>query len=150
MRINKKMILVTGFEPFGIVGTITKKNPSKEVAEKLSNEFKTDLLILPVKNICLDLLEKKVSSKKYNFIFMLGQADYMRIETVTRDRAVSIFAKKIREKIGIMNKENIGDYYCNKVYKKALGINDRSIFIHIPRRYNYSKIRDVFLECLKW
>ncbi len=141
------MILITGFEPFGIMGNLLNINPSKIVGTRLSKEFKTDLLIMKVNNSCLRDLKNKLK-KRYNFVFMLGQGDEFRIETKTNSQT-SNFAKKIKSKMSLLTLDNIGDFYCEKSYNQALKINKKTIFIHLSSiNYNYSKVKNIFMECL--
>jgi len=146
------MILITGFEPFGLIGRILKINPSEEVARKLYKEIKenVDLLILPVNKDCINILKNELENHKYKFIFMMGYGGSFRIETRTSKGEISKFARRIKEEMGLMTKENIGDYYCDKVYSEALKYNPKTIFIHLPIYPNYLKIKDILNECKKW
>lgn len=144
--IKFNMNLITGFEPLGIIGTILNRNESKVMAIKLNKEFKTDLIILPVKSNCINKLKYKLK-KKYKLIFMLGQADSLRIETKTNKR-ISEFAELIKDRLNFQE-ENIGNYYCEKVYNEVLKNNKKVIFVHLPLYSDYKKIREIYSECLK-
>jgi len=142
-------VLITGFQPFGIIGKLFRINPSEIVAIRLSQQFKTDVLIMEVKQEGIDKLRELLSKNNYDLIFMLGYGGSFRIESFDIDGRENHFAKMIKSKIGYLTKENIGSFFCGKAYKTAMDFKTKSIFIHIPLWYDYDKIKEIFEECLK-
>jgi hypothetical protein len=140
------MILIAGFEPFELLKVINV-NPSEIIARRLYKETNKSikLIILPVDDRCLKLK----NLKNYDFIFILGYGGWFRIETKTSKGKESKFAKMIKNKLKDNSFERIGNYYCDKVYQKALEQNKNTIFIHVGF-FNYNKVKNVFNECLKW
>lgn len=117
------MELITGFEPFGVVGKVLNRNPSKLMAIKLAKDFDTECLILPVNDNCIQIIKDRLTKEDYTLVFMLGQGITFRIET----------------------KDTIGNYYCGKVYREALKYNKNVIFIHLPLLFkDYSKLKEIF------
>ena len=142
-------ILVTCFKPFLVLDRIFG-NPSQRAGERLSKEFtQTDLLIMDVNSDCLLQLREKLM-ENYDFIFMLGEGDGFRIETKTSKGERSLFAEEIKRRIDITKKEDIGTYFCDRVYSYALKLNKNTIFIHLPLFYNYLRLKKIFMECITW
>lgn len=149
------MILITGFEPFGLIGRALNINPSEIMARKLYSEITklaVDLIILPVNEKCIPILINKLEKYDYNLIFMMGgMSTWFRIETKTSTGKISRFAERIKKKLKDKSIEMIGDYYCGRTYDLALRYNPNTIFIHLPLFFNdYDKIKEIFDECLKW
>ena len=147
-----KKILVTGFKPFGITGTILKRNESEKIVLKLKEKYGFETLILPVDDSCIPMLIEKI--KKYQpeiiigfGVVGLGQSKDFRIETMCRkdNRALqSLFALnlKVDLKKGDIE-DNIGEWYCNKVYFESLSRVPNSVFIHIPYFIKFKKLEPV-------
>lgn len=140
-------ILITCFKQFNILDSVFG-NPSERAGKKLSKEFKTDLLIMDVNTSCLSKLDNQLREKKYDLVFMLGEGDGFRVETETSKGEISEFAKKIKEKLRLELKENIGTYFCDKVYSFAIKRNKKVIFIHLPLFYNHKKLKQILMECI--
>ena len=137
-----KKILIVGFKPFGIIGNILKINPSEELARLFAEIYNLDLIILPVNNSCINLINKKIDYIKPDKIICFGQGSNLRIESECYDKKVKLssnFANHIK-KIVKMKKNDIGDYYCNDIYVQCLKRVKKSIFIHVNFMYNSREI----------
>jgi hypothetical protein len=118
----KNKILVTGFEPYGLKGNLFKRNESKEIALRLKKKYPSlEILILPVKDSCVQILVSKIESYKPDIIIGMGQSDWkLRIESMCSkgDKMLySKFAEEIKAKLKFVY-DDIGTYYCNDVYRK--------------------------------
>lgn len=145
-------MLVVAFKPFGI-GLILRRNDSLICLRKLQQEYPDfNYLVLPVNDRSMDILDKTITDLNPTKIFLMGVGSMgVRIETKTHRNnqfKISEFAKSLKSKFDYMN-ENIGDYYCNKVYYVALSRCAKSVFVHVPYFVKYDKIKSIFNEFIK-
>ena len=140
------MILITGFEPFGIIGRILNRNESKIIATRLAKEFKEEVIILPVNESCKRILSNKVKKLKPKAIFLLGQSPNFMIHLEDYKGNKSSIPSELAFKFNQSGEEDMGTYYCAKIYEKALKLNKKSIFIHVPLYQDYNLIKEIFKE----
>jgi pyroglutamyl-peptidase len=150
---KKTKILVTGFEPFGVKGALFKRNESKEIALRLKKKYpELEILILPVKDSCVQILVSKIESYKPHIIIGMGQTDWkLRIESMCYkgDKMLySKFAEEIKAKLKFVY-DNTGNYYCNDVYYEALSRVPNTVFIHIPIYTKFYKVDRIVRYILK-
>jgi pyrrolidone-carboxylate peptidase len=149
------MILVTCFEPFGIIGRLLNRNISIKIADALLQKYPSEIVILklPVDNRCRHLIRDYNTTHKPEFMFMLGEGDNeIRIETMTNSGKVSEFALNVKNSIGFDVKNKIGAYWCNKAYSCALKVseNKKVIFVHLPKfQTDIKKVIEIFVEAKK-
>jgi hypothetical protein len=98
-------------------------------------------LVLPVDDRCTKIIKRAIKYYKPTHIICFGESmGQLRIETTcTSGKGEKIktyhasWASNIKKKCRFLKTEgNIGDYYCNDVYKAALDLHPRTIFIHTP------------------
>lgn len=137
-------ILITCFEPFGI-GKLINRNESQVVAQKLKEKYGFEIIVLPVKNSCVQILVNKIKQYKPNIIVCLGEGPELRIETKCYNNwneLKSEFAEMLKYELGFINEE-IGDWYCNDVYYAALSRVKKTVFIHVPRFVKFENINKI-------
>ena len=132
-------ILVTAFEPFGVVGTVIGINSSEIVLKEIMDDFgdKLKYVVLPVDEKAKEILKANVFKFNPEVIICLGQGNGFRIESrcfKDKKEIKSSFASKIKKALQENSKDNTGRYYCNEIYAEALSLNPKTIFIHIPLR----------------
>jgi pyrrolidone-carboxylate peptidase len=145
-------VLVVSFEPFGILGNILRRNDSLICMRRLEQEFpQYNYLKLPVNEKALEILDEEINKLNPSKIFLMGVGGEIRIETKTHNKGNwkhSDFAKRLK-KIFNYGDDKIGDYYCNKVYYKALSMCRKTVFIHMPYFVRYLAIKSIFIEFLR-
>jgi pyrrolidone-carboxylate peptidase len=138
-------VLVTGFEPFGLIRghvPLLKGNRSQQLLEMLRERFGAqdfEYLILPVDRTAVDMLGQHLTLTTAG-AFMMGEdlLARMRIETTSYDpraqlgvgpfqvrtpgarAAVSPFAAELAGELkgqaGVSTDSGIGTFFCNRVY----------------------------------
>ena len=154
----RERILLTCFKPFGFTRMIFGINPSEITGKVLfryarKKDLDVYLLILPVNNNCVRIVRKYIDKLKPNRIFMLGQGDNLRIERFDSTGRISNIAEVLKYICQDKNEDNIGDYYCEKVYRQAMNMNNKVVFIHIPLmhkpREKERRLKEIFDEFLR-
>lgn len=146
-------ILITCFEPFGMKGLMFNRNESKEVALRLEKKYGFEVLILPVNDLCVQKLLRKLRSYKPTMVICLGQSDGgLRIEGICSkgDKILySSFAQDIKKGLKGFVNDNIGGWYCNDIYYETLNRIPKTVFIHIPIYTKFKKVDRIIRFILK-
>jgi pyroglutamyl-peptidase len=152
----KTKILVTCFEPFGMKGLMFNRNESKEIALKLKKKYGFEILILPVNNLCVQKLVRKLRSYKPTIVICMGQSSGghggFRIEGMCTkgDKTLySEFAQNIKKGLKGFVNDNIGNWYCNDVYYETLSRIPKTVFIHVPIYTKFKRVNRIIRYILK-
>lgn len=136
-------ILITGFKPFGIIGTLTGINSSEQMIEELKIDYPEsdtlNYLVLPVNDTAAIDLKEKIKTFKPQYVISLGEGGSFNIELYCHRRKTnktSRFAESLIENINQIKEHSmdstIGNYYCNDIYYTALTLVPDTVFIHLP------------------
>lgn len=133
-------ILVTSFEPFGLVGRfIRRANASHDVALALKAALPAaeyDFLRLPVSDKAHGILAQHLNSRKPAGVLCMGEygglaSGTVNLEPYAHDHGVSHRPKAgtdgiprlispFAQSVAPQNSSSIGLYYCNAIYRQVL------------------------------
>lgn len=156
-------ILITAFEPFGLIGSwVRNNNASKQVMDIMRQSNNNDLLYetLPTSDHAipkfLDILDKEQPTgilsmgehlllppnniKLEPFAYDTG-VNALPLVTLFAKTVTSDFAKSLSEK---NDSSSIGSYFCNQIYLQGLNWSKENgdipvAFIHIPILGNHEE-----------
>lgn len=153
MKKKKSKVLITCFEPYGVKGLMFRRNESKEIALRLQQKYRFEIIILPVRAICKQRLINKIYEYKPKIVICLGQSDFgFRVEGACyRENKMlySKFAQEIKDGLKGFVKDNIGNWYCNDIYYEALSRVQKTVFIHIPIYTKFGRVDRIVRYIIK-